>query len=410
MTSKFFAPALLSLVAAAALVACGGGGSSGGTATTAAATTSGTGTGTAPASAADAVTTNSATIAAAIGATTIAGASSDEEVYNLAADVGDSWQLVLNNKTNTYVVKVLVSQFNLSTTTAAPFTKTTAGTITTVKDASGSALSVQIDTRTKTAAGNVKVGTKTSTVSGSGYTIADVGKLAGNYFFAGSVRNTLNGQFRDTPLGGFIIAANGTDITVCDGSIAVNGACVAVSSSSPPIKSKALKVSKDAAGLLRIMDGTKDFGILHVGAGDRGPILVLDRFGLSDETPSVLRTGVFYGAKSAKLAGTEFDGNWTCSNGGADLAALVVSGTSYTVNARNTASQGTLQYNKVYVGASKSVSDLNGVLIAQNNAESLSDASLVLPLSNSLAIVVNSPSAPSTQLGTDKNINVCRKV
>ena len=80
------------------------------------------------------------------------------------------------------------------------------------------------------------------------------------------------------------------------------------------------------------------------------------------------------------------------------------------MNARNTASQGTLQYNKVYVGASKSVSDLNGALIAQNNAESLSDASLVLPLSNSLAIVVNSPSAPSTQLGTDKNINVCRKV
>ena len=405
MTLKFFAPALLSVVAIAALVACGGGdgGSSGGTAATSSASTA------AAAPTNNTAATDSANTASNIGATTIAGASSDEEVYNLAADVGDSWQLVLNNKTNTYVVKVLVSQFNLSTTTAAPFTKTTVGTVTTLRDASGGALSVQIDTRTKTASGNVKVGSKTASVTGSGYVIADLGKLAGNYFFAGSVRNTLNGQFRDTPLGGFIISANGTDITVCDGSIAINGACVAVSSSSPVVKSKALKVTKDAAGLMRIMDGTKDFGILHVSAGDRGPVLILDRFGLNDEIPAVSRTGVFYGAKSAKLAGTEFDGNWTCSNSGSDIATLVVNGTGYTVNARNASAQGTLQYNKIYVGASKSVVDVNGTLIVKNNAETLNDASLVLPLSSSLAIVVDSPALPSTQLGTDKNILVCRK-
>ena len=402
MTLKFFAPALLSVVTIAALVACGGGGSSGSSVASSAST--------APAAAsADTAATNSANTATNIGATAIAGASSDEEVYNLAADVGDSWQLVLNNKTSTYVVKVLASQFNLVTTTAAPFTKTTVGTVTTVKDASGGALSVQIDTRTKTAAGNVKVGSKTSSVTGSGFVVADVGKLAGSYFFAGSVRNTLNGQFRDTPLGGFIISANGTDITVCDGSIAVNGACVAVTSSSPPIKSKALKVVKDAAGLLRIMDGAKDFGILHISAGDRGPVLIMDRFGLNDDTPSVQRTGVFYGAKSGKLAGTEFDGNWTCSTGGADFATLIVNGTGYTVNAKNTSTQGTLQYNKVYAGASNSVVDLNGALIAKNNAEALVDASLVLPLSSGLAILVDSPAKTSTQLGIDKNIYVCRK-
>ena len=410
MTPKFFAPALLSLIATAALVACGGGGSSGNTAAAPSASTAPAAPTADTASPASPAAPDSSNTATNIGATAIAGASSDEEVYNMAADVGDSWQLVLNNKTNTYVVKVLASQFNLSTTTAAPFTKTTVGTVTTIKDASGGALFVQIDTRTKTVAGNVKVGSKTASVSGSGYVVADIGKLAGNYFFAGSVRNASNGQFRDTPLGGFIIAANGTDITVCDGSIAINGACVAASSSSPPIKSKLLKVSKDAAGLLRVMDGTKDFGILHISAGDRGPVLILDRFGLSDDTPSVLRTGVFYGAKSTKLAGTEFDGNWTCSNSGVDFATLAVTGTNYTVSARNASFQGTLQYNKVYVGASKSVVDLNGVLIAKNNADSLSDASLVLPLSSSLVIVVDSPSAPSTQFGADKNINVCRKV
>ena len=396
MTSKFLAPALLSLVAAAALVACGGGGGDGGSATPVTPT-------------ADAVTTASAATATSIGATVIAGASSDEEVYNLAADVGDSWQLVLNNKTSQYVIKVLKSQYNLNSSTAATFTKTTVGTVTTVKDASGSALSVQIDTRTKTVAGNVTVGSKTATVSGSGYAIADVGKLAGNYFFAGSTHNVSNGQWRDTPLGGFIIAANGTDITVCDGSIAVNGVCTAVSASSPVISSKALKIVKDGA-LLRIMDGTKDFGVLNVSAGDRGPVLIIDRFGLNDDTPAILRAGVFYGAKSAKLAGTEFDGNWTCSSGGADLGTLVVSGTAYTVTANKVSQQGVLQYNKAYVARTNSTADVNGILIAKNNNEALGEASLVLPLSSSLAILVDSPAADSTQLGTDKNINVCRKV
>ncbi len=398
MTSKFFAPALLSLIATAALVACGGGGGTAAVTTPAAPT-------------ADVVTTASTDTANSIGATVIAGASSDEEVYNLAADVGDSWQLVLNNKTNQYVVRVLLSQYGLTTTTAATFTKTTVGTVTTVKDASGSALSVQIDTRTKTAAGNIKVGSKNASVSGSGYVVADVGKLAGNYFFAGSVRNASNGQWRDTPLGGFIIAANGTDITVCDGSIAVNGACAAVPGGNPTIKTKALKVSKDATGILRIMEGTKNFGVLHVSSGDRGPVLIIDRFGDSDDTLPVTRTGVFYAAKSAKLAGTEFDGNWACSSGGTDQASLVVSGAGYTVTATGKASQpGTLQYNKAYVGRTNSTTDINGILIAKNNTEALSDASLVLPLSSSLAIVVTSPAADSTQTGTDKGIVVCRKV
>ena len=400
MKLKFLAPAFLSLVAAAALVACGGGGSSGSS-------------GTAPPvtlvnPSADAVTTASAATAASIGATVIAGASSDEEVYNLAADVGDSWQLVLNNQTNTYVVKVTLSQYGLRDSAPAAFTKTTVGTITTVKDASGSSLSVQIDTRTKTVAGNVTLGGKLSSVSGSGYQIADAGKLAGDYFFAGSVRNVSNAQYRDTPLGGFIIAANGTDLTVCDGSVAVNGVCTAVVAGRQVV-TKSLKIVKDGV-VLRIKDGAKDFGILHVSAGDRGPVLIVDRFGPNNDVPAILRTGVFYGAKSAKLAGTEFDGNWTCSGGGANQATLVVNGNSYTVTANQKASQqGTLQYNKAYTGSNTSVVDVNGVMIAKNNTETLSSASLVLPLSSSLAVVVESPNTDSTQFGQDKNIDICRR-
>ena len=391
MALRFLTPTLLSLVASAALVACGGSDSP-------------------PAPpVADPVATASAATAASIGATAIAGASSDEEVYNLAADVGDSWQLVLNNKTNTYVTKVLSSQYGLSSTTAAAFAKTTVGSTTTVKATSGDALSVQIDARTKTVSGNITVGGKTASVAGTGYVIADVGKLAGNYFFAGSTRNVSDGLWRDTPLGGFIIAANGIDITLCDGSVAVNGVCTGVTASSPAISSKPLKIVKEG-NLLRIKDGTKDFGILNVSAGDRGPVLIVDRFGLSDDTPPVARAGVFYGAKSAKLAGTEFDGSWTCNSGGADMASLVVTGNSYTVKAVNKAAQqGTLQYNKVYVESSNTTAELNGVLIARNNTEALREASLVLPLSSSLAILVDSPAIDSTRLGTEKKINVCRK-
>lgn len=107
MVSRFFAPTLLTLVSIAALVACGGGA-------------------TAAAPNADAAAT-AASLATArnMGATVITGASSDEETYNLAADVGDSWQPVLDHKASTYVVKLLASPFNLNTTTAASFTKIT---------------------------------------------------------------------------------------------------------------------------------------------------------------------------------------------------------------------------------------------------------------------------------------------
>ena len=384
MTSKIFAPALLSLIATAALVACGGGGG-GGTAVAP------------PAPTADAVTTAaSVAVAASIGATVIAGASSDEEVYNLTADIGDSWQLVINNKTNKYVVKMLApSLYNLNTTAPATFIKTTVGTVVTIKDELGSAMSVQIDTRTKTVGGNITVGGKAAAVAGSGYVIADVGKLAGNYLFIGASHN-LNGTGPGTAVGSFIVAANGIDITVCDGGIVVNGACAVVpGSNSTVVLTKQLKIVKDGA-LLRIKDGVKDFGILHVSAGDRGPVLIIDRFGIGDD--GAPRAGAFFASKSTKLTGTEFNGNWTCSSRGNDIAVLAISGTNYTNTIKTTANQGTLQYNKVVNNANVAI-DLDGVLIAKNNLEQLQDASLVLPLSSSLAIGIDSQG----------QIDVCRK-
>jgi hypothetical protein len=347
----------------------------------------------------DLITAASTAVATSIGATLIAGASSDEELYNITADIGDSWQLVLNNKLGTYVIKVLNTQYDLVSSVPAVFTKTPVGTLTTVKSATGTALSVQIDTRTKTLVGNVTLGSKTATVSGSGYAVADTTKLAGNYFFLGATRNVLNGQFRDHPAGSFIVSANGTDITVCDEAIVVNGACAAIPGvGSQTINSKLLKVSKDSAGLLRLKDGTKDFGVLHVSAGDRGPVLILDRFGYNDE--NVLRAGVIFAGKTGKLAGTEFNGNATCSVGGSDTVDVVVTGNSYTFKELGTTNNGsgTLQYNKAY-SDSGVLFDLNNVVSVQDKNETLSQSRLLLPLSSSLAVIAEN----------DGGLAVCRR-
>ena len=388
INKRFLATATLSITAAAALVACGGGGAT--PAATAPAATPG-----------DPIATASTDVATSIGATLIAGASSDEEVYNLAADIGDTWQLILNNKTNTYVIKVLKSQFGLTSTMATAFSKAIAGSIITITSSTGSALNVQIYTRTKTLGGNALVGTKKATVAGTGYTVASTSLLAGNYFFLGATRNVSNGGFADNPSGSFIVAANGTDVTVCDGGIVVNNACAVVpNSGSPAINSKLLKVSKDnATGLLMVKDGAKDFGVLHVSAGDRGPVLMLDRFGFNDE--NVLRTGVIFAGKAIKLAGTEFNGNFTCSINGIDSASVVVTGTTYAGKniQRNNNFTGTLLYNKVFSYNGLAAVDLDGAAIAQNTGEALALASGVLPLSSSLAVLSN----------RDGTLEICRR-
>ena len=393
---KILATTILSITATAVLMACGGGGDTPAAAAPVAQV--------APPPVAvvvDPVTAASNTVASNIGASLIAGASSDEEVYNLAADIGDTWQLVLNNKTNTYVMRVLNSQFGLTSTTSAGFTRTTVGSITTISGTTGSALSVQIDTRTKTLAGNAMVGFKRATVTGSGYTVADTKLLVGNYFFLGATRNVSNGQFRDNPVGSFIVAANGVDITVCDRGIVVNNACAALpNSGAQVINSKLLKVSRDSvSGVLMLKDGTRDFGVLHVSAGDRGPVLIIDRFGFNDE--NVLRAGVIFAGKPTKLVGTEFNGTFNCSSNGSDSANVVVTGSTYTVKnlQRNTNNAGTLQFNKVVSGNGLSTIDLDGAVILKNNDELLSQASLVLPLSSSLAVVSSG----------DGTLDICRR-
>ena len=392
--SKYMTTAVLALVASAALVACGGGSTSTATPAAPAATVN--------LPPVDAVVAASDAIVTSIGATLIAGAA-DEEVYNVTADIGDSWQLVFNNKTNTYVTKVLNSQFGLSQSASAAFTKTTVGTITSIKDAGGTALSVQIDTRTRTLSGKVTLGAKTATVAGSGYAVADTGKLAGTYFYGGATRD-LSGANRNAELGSFTLAANG-DVVLCEGGIFTGNSCVKpVDSTSLP--AKALKVTRDSSGLLRVRDASNaDFGALHVSSGDRGAVLVLDRFGRGPS--GAIRTGVIFASKAnVKLAGAEFNGTWLCSVGGKDVVQVVATDSTLSLTdleLNKSPSAGTLSYNKVVTGmgsASAREIPLDGLISAKNNGEAVGESVVILPLSSSLAIVVEP---------NDNIVDVCRK-
>ncbi|MBC7610404.1 MAG: hypothetical protein H7228_12685 [Polaromonas sp.] len=395
LKSKYMTTAVLALVASAALVACGGGSSSSTAALAPPAATVNLPQVDAVVAASDAVVTS-------IGASLIAGAA-DEEIYNVTADIGDSWQLVFNNKTNTYVTKVLSTQFGLTQSASAAFTKTTVGTTTSIKDAGGTALSVQIDTRTRTLSGKVTLGAKTATVAGSGYAVTDTSKLAGTYFYGGSTRD-LSGANRSADLGSFTLAANG-DVVLCEGGIFAGSSCVKpVDSTSLP--TKALKVTRDSSGLLRVKDPSNlDFGALHVSSGDRGAILVLDRFG--KDASGISRTGVIFASKaSVKLAGTEFNGTWVCSVGGKDVVQVVATDSTLSLTdleLNKPAAAGTLSYNKVVTGlgsASAREITLDGVISAKNNGEAVGESVVILPLSSSLAIVVEP---------IDNIVDVCRK-
>lgn len=393
LKSKYMTTAVLALAASAALVACGGGSSTATLAPPAA---------TVNLPSVDAVVAASDALVTSIGATLIAGAA-DEEVYNVTADIGDSWQLVFNNKTNTYVTKVLNSQFGLKQSAPAAFTKTTVGTTTSIKDAGGTALSIQIDTRTRTLSGKVTLGAKTATVAGSGYAVTDTSKLAGTYFYGGSTRD-LSGANRSADLGSFTLAANGT-IVLCDGGIFSGNACVKPNDSTS-LPTRELKVSRDSAGLLRVRDANNsDFGALHVSSGDRGAILVLDYFG--KDTSGATRTGVIFASKAnVKLAGTEFDGTWVCSTGGKDVVQVVATASTLSLTdleLNKPANAGTLSYNKVVTGtggAGAREISFDGVISAKNNNETVADAVVILPLSSSLAIVVEP---------NDNIVDVCRK-
>ena len=162
--------ALTFLVLGAALSACGGG-SDGGTPEAPAKPPVVV---TPPVVPADSVTVASETVAKEAGLNVIAGASADESVYDVAADIGDTWRITFDSVKKTYAIRVLSTQFGLSDRSGT-FSATTTGNLTTY---TATDFSVTVDARTRLLSGNIKLGSMVSTVSGTGYAVGDVARLA----------------------------------------------------------------------------------------------------------------------------------------------------------------------------------------------------------------------------------------
>ncbi|MCL6484226.1 MAG: hypothetical protein I4O49_08590, partial [Janthinobacterium lividum] len=279
---------------------------------------------------ADSVTLASQAVAKEAGLNIIAGASADESVYDVAADIGDTWRITFDSVKKTYAIRVLSTQFGLSDRSGT-FSASTSGNLTTYTD-TATDFSVTVDARTRLLSGNIKLGNMVSTVSGSGYAVSDVAKLAGNYIFLGIMRNASNGAFPFHPKGTLKIAADGA-AQLCNGGVFnAQGVCSAVS---PQLAAEnaSLTLVKDAkSGLLVARQGDQDFGIVHVHAGDRGLALFIDRYGRNQE--NVMRVGTIVAAKQQKI-GTELNGSYACAAQGIS-GKIVVAGSTATVTNNTT--------------------------------------------------------------------------
>ena len=363
--------ALTFLVLGAALSACGGG-SDGGTPA-------------APVTppivvtpVADPVTVASQAVAAQAGLTVIAGANADETVYDVAADIGDTWRITFDNVKKTFSIKVLSTQFGLSDRSGT-FSAVTTGHLTTY---TGTDFSVTVDARTRLLTGTVKLGNMHSNVSGSGYAVTDVAKLAGNYIFLGAMRNASNGGDRFNPKGSLKVAADGS-AQLCNGGVFnAQGVCSAVS---PQLEAEnaSLTLVRDAArGLIIARQGDQDFGIVHVHAGDRGLALFIDRYSRNQQ--NVLRVGTIVAAKQQKI-GTEIAGSYACAAPGIS-AKIVVAGSTATIT-NNTAGKThaeNITINKLGLGAQ--AVDFDGIAVFKDPADVPADYSMFMPVSSSMAV------------------------
>lgn len=359
---------------AAALTACGGGdGGSGGPATVA------------PQQ--DAVSQSSAGLVAQTGATAVPGTTSAAQAFDLTADIGDTWRLVLSQD-GSFTIKVLSTQYGL-TDISGTYIQATNGSFTTYTGTSANgSFTLKLDTRTHIISGNVILRTRSSSVAGTGYSVpSDTAKLAGDYFYIGTTRNASDGGSPSFVGGTFRVATNGTDVTLCDGGLVnASGTCDAVAGSGTPGRF-ALKLVKGATdGLTHVQLSGSDFGILSFQAGDRGPVLVIDRFGYNQAATPVLRTGVIYAAKQRVLSGTEFDGTWTCTDRGTTVGTVTVNGTSVkTADTSGASTAETLYFNEV--STNTGLVAVNGAATSVVHGQAPSSGVILLPLSSSMFAV-----------------------
>ncbi|KAB8046048.1 hypothetical protein GCN78_26285 [Janthinobacterium rivuli] len=328
---------------------------------------------------ADPVTVASQAVAAQAGLAVIAGANADETVYDVAADIGDTWRITFDSVKKTYAIRVLSTQFGLSDRSGT-FTAATTGHLTTY---TATDFSVTVDARTRLLSGNIKLGSMVSTVSGTGYAVGDVARLAGSYIFLGAMRNALNGGDRFNPKGSLRIAADGA-AQLCNGGVFnAQGVCSAVS---PQLEAEnaSLTLVKDAKnGLLVARQGGQDFGIVHVHAGDRGLALFIDRYSRNQE--NVLRVGTIVAAKQQKI-GTEINGSYACAAQGDTTGKIDIAGNVATITNNGTGKvhAENVTLNKLGLGAQ--AVDFDGIAVFKDPADVPADYSMFMPLSSSMAV------------------------
>ena len=324
--------------------------------------------------------------AAAAGLTVISAAA-DEETYDVVADIGDTWRIAFNTRTGAYKINVVSTQFGLQSQAGVAVRNVNGNLVTYTANAPGKFVLV-IDTRTKSISGNVTLGGRTATVAGTNYAAPDLSKLAGIYSYFGSQRNAIGGLNGEFLAGQLRIAASGATATICDGgTIDTSDNCTRVGTRL--LSKETVTLTKNSAtALIDVKINGKNFGILNVKAGDRGPVLLIDRFGFNNSgAGTVLRVGNIYAVKPTRLTGNELDGNYACSISGKDVATLTAAGTGTTITelVSRKVTQEVLVYNQLTTTGQ--ILNFDGVVSSRVPGESVNEAANLLPLSSSMFVV-----------------------
>jgi hypothetical protein len=324
------------------VTACGGGGSS---STTTTSTT-------------DSVTSNATATSSAIGASDVSVASADtallagaDRAVDLTADVGDSWRLVFNQSTGNFAIRVLQTSFGLVNQTGT-FTKSTSGSFETFSGSgSNSSFTLTYDKRTNTVVGVVTVQTKQSRVSGTGKTISDVAKLAGDYVYIGATTN-ISGTNRTTESGTVRIATDGTVKVCTSGQVNAGGTGCDNIGATVAATMTTFALTKDTTtGLLKLtptagVTANAGFVIVHVQTGDRGPVLGFDIDWTA--TGGTRRVGAFVAAKPQTIDNSYANGTYSCRSLGGGQYTTTASNGSFS---SSSGAAGTVELNKVATGA-----------------------------------------------------------
>ncbi len=335
------------------------------------------------------------------------GSDTNREIYDLVADIGDSWQLILDKVNKTYTLYVISTAYDLGDTSAGTrgsfITKSTDGSRTvytlTPTGGTGTGTELTTDSSTHSVAGNLTIGGKNATVSGTAYKATDLSQLAGLYNFVRSAHNARNGESPDTGFGQLRISSDGKTGTACLGGVWSGNTCSPVMST-VAAESVMFNLGINASGRINFntADGTASFGLANLLPSNLGKALVIDQYNTNQE--GVKRTGTWYLSEAKSLSSGVFDGQWRCAGRGADSNNITVTGAS--VKAKNLSTGSTLdgvfKYNQAPTASG--LQDLAGFIAGGASTDALSDYDWFLPLSSTMGI---------DYMPNDNKVRVCYK-